>query len=317
MAESRGFMRNLFGILCVLAAGISFGFMPLFKRWVSDADPGVSTAMLLLLRFSIAAAVLLGVIVAMRLPMPKGRILVGYILMGCIGYFGEAYCFFGALNFIPGGLVSLLLYTYPAFVTLAAWRFMGERLTAWTVLSLLTASVGMAMTILPTLTADHGPANAGHRWIGVMLGLGTALIYGLYVLVGSVLGKQWNGPLQSSFIVMSSAAAMFLGVALVQGDRLPNAAGAWIGAITLALVGSVIAITALLAGLAILGPVKTSALSLVEPLSTVVVGALFLNEHLTPVQLVGGALILAGAGMAVKPSKGSDQAPTAIARPGA
>lgn len=311
-------MRKLIGILCVLAAGIGFGFMPLFKRWVSDADPGVSTAMLLLLRFSIAAAVLLVVILALRLPMPRGRILGGYILMGCIGYFGEAYCFFGALNYIPGGLVSLLLYTYPAFVTLAAWRFMGERLTAWTLLSLLTASIGMAMTILPTLAAEGNPAHAGHRWLGVLLGLGTALIYGLYVLFGSVLGKRWNGPLQSSFIVMSSAAAMFLGVALVQGDRLPNAAGAWVGAVTLALVGSVIAITALLAGLAILGPVKTSALSLVEPLSTVVVGAIFLNEHLSPVQLAGGALILAGAGMAVKPAKGSDRtvpaAPDADAR---
>jgi hypothetical protein len=170
-------------------------------------------------------------------------------------------------------------------------------------LSLLTASLGMAMTILPTLTADDSASHAGQRWLGVVLGLGTAAIYGLYVLFGSVLGKRWNGPLQSSFIVMSSAAAMFLGVALVQGDRLPNAAGAWIGAVTLALVGSVIAITALLAGLAILGPVKTSALSLVEPLSTVVVGAIFLNEPLAPVQLAGGALILVGAGMAVKPSK--------------
>lgn len=296
-------MRTLYGILCVLAAGIGFGFMPLFKRWVDDSDPGVTTAMLLMLRFAIAAAVLLVVILALRLPMPRGKTLAGYVLMGCIGYFGEAYCFFGALNYIPGGLVSLLLYTYPAFVTIAAWRFMGERLTPWSIGSLVIASVGMAMTILPTLSADAGAGPAQHRWLGIALGLGTAIIYGAYVLAGSVLGRAWNGPLQSSFIVMSSAAAMFAGVALAHGDRFPNASGAWIGAITLAIVGSVIAITALLAGLAILGPVKTSALSLVEPLSTVIVGAIFLNEHLGGTQLVGGVLILVGAGLAIRPAK--------------
>ena len=40
--------------------------------------------------------------------MPRGRVLGWYVLMGAVGYLGEAYCYFGALRFLPGGLVSLL-----------------------------------------------------------------------------------------------------------------------------------------------------------------------------------------------------------------
>jgi drug/metabolite transporter (DMT)-like permease len=293
-------MRQLFGVLCVLTAGISFGFMPLFKRWIITSDPQVSNPVILFLRFSIAACVLGVITFAARLPMPKGRVLLAYIAMGCIGYFGEAYCFFGALDYISGALVSLLLYTYPAFVTLGAWKFMGERLTARTIAALIVATAGMTLTVWPALS-EH--SAGGGKLIGIALGIGTAIIYGGYVLTGSVLSRHWNGPIQSSLVIMSSAAAMFAGVAVFRGDSLPHGTGAWVGVVSLSLVTSVIAITALLAGLAILGPVRTSALSLVEPLSTVVVGSLFMNERLVGVQWVGGILILTGAALSISPGK--------------
>jgi len=53
------------GVVCVIAAGVSFGFMPLFKTWVVAGDSNLSTAMLMFLRFGVAAAVL-GVVIAVR-----------------------------------------------------------------------------------------------------------------------------------------------------------------------------------------------------------------------------------------------------------
>jgi len=101
-------------------------------------------------------------------------------------------------------------------------------------------------------------------------------------------------------VVMAAAAVMFGGVALVRADSFPASSGAWLGAGALAILCSVVAITCLLAGLAIIGPVKTSAISLVEPVSTIAVGGLFLNERLSSWQWVGGALILVGAGLAIQ-----------------
>jgi DME family drug/metabolite transporter len=96
---------------------------------------------------------------------------------------------------------------------------------------------------------------------------------------------------------------MFAGVAIASGDPLPSTAAAWTGVVALAILCSVVAITCLLAGLAILGPVKTSALSLVEPLATVLVGATLLGERLGWPAGLGGAFILGGAALSIVPPK--------------
>ena len=287
------------GALLVVTASVSFGFMPLFQRMVTAADPNISTAMLLMLRFTLASAVLLCVIVWRRLPMPRGRVLGWYVLMGAVGYFGEAYCYFGALLHLPGGLVALLLYLYPTFVTLASWWWLGARPTGRTIAAVAIGTLGMALTIVPTIGQVEG-GGAG-RWIGLALGVGTAVIYAAYVIAGGTLARHWNGPLQGAFVVMASAAVMFAGVALASGDPLPSTARAWTGIASLAILCSVVAITCLLAGLAILGPVKTSALSLVEPLATVLVGATLLGERIGWLAGLGGVLILGGAALSIVP----------------
>ena len=63
----------------------------------------------------------------------------------------------------------------------------------------------------------------------------------------------------------------------------------------IALLSTVLAITLFFAGLERIGPVRASTLSTVEPLCTVVLAAWVLDESMAPVQLAGGALILAAA----------------------
>ncbi len=301
-----GASRTAAGVVMVTAASVSFGFMPLFQRWVTGSDPHISTAMLLMLRFSLASAALLTIILWRRLPLPRGKVLACYVLMGALGYFGEAYCYFGALLHLPGGLVSLLLYTYPTFVTLASWWWLGARPTPRTSLALAAGTLGMALTIVPTINAGGGEGPG--RWIGLALGVGTAVIYAGYVLAGGAMATRWNGPLQGAFVIMTSAAAMFAGVAVASGDPLPSGAAAWTGIAALALLCSVVAITCLLGGLAILGPVRTSAISLVEPLATVLVGAALLGERIGWLTGAGGVLILAGAALSIGPAATTTEA---------
>ncbi|MGH8803029.1 MAG: EamA family transporter, partial [Casimicrobiaceae bacterium] len=64
-----------------------------------------------------------------------------------------------------------------------------------------------------------------------------------------------------------------------------------------ALVSTVVAITLFFAGLARVCATRAATLSTVEPIVTVVLGALILDERITPVQVGGGALILAAVWM--------------------
>ena len=94
-------------------------------------------------------------------------------------------------------------------------------------------------------------------------------------------------------VVIASAAAVFIVAAAGRGPRWPADAGGWAAVAAIALVSTVAAITLFFAGLERIGPVRASTLSTVEPLFTVALAAIVLGETIAPVQLAGGALILA------------------------
>jgi drug/metabolite transporter (DMT)-like permease len=60
-------------------------------------------------------------------------------------------------------------------------------------------------------------------------------------------------------------------------------------------IGTVLSVTLFLAGVARVGPTGASLLSTLEPVFTVALGVVVLQETLAPVQVVGGALVMAAA----------------------
>ena len=87
------------------------------------------------MRFGLAAAILWAGLLARRgvTRLPARRI-GGLLLMGGVGYVGQSFAYFTALQTISAATTSLLLYTYPALVTLLAWLLLKDRLTlrrAW------------------------------------------------------------------------------------------------------------------------------------------------------------------------------------------
>src|SRR5690606_25826955 len=69
----------------------------------------------------------------------------------------------------------------------------------------------------------------------------------------------------------------------------------WGALAAIALVSTVLAIALFVTGLAQLGATRTALISMLEPVVTVLMAWFFLHEHLGPVQLGGGALVLVGA----------------------
>jgi len=237
---------------------------------------------LLALRFGIAAAMLFAISLACRESRPRGRTLAALILLGGLGYGGQAFTFFTALTLAPAGVVALLLYLYPALVTaLSAW-VLREKLTAAKLAALAVALLGTVLTI--------GPASAAQP-LGIALGIAAAAIYSVYIVAGSRLSARVP-PRQMATVVTGSAAAVFAAAALAEGPVWPGTAAGWLSIVGIAVVSTVAAIALFFAGLERIGPTRASVLSTVEPLCTVLLAALILGETIAPLQLVGGALIL-------------------------
>jgi len=273
-------MRYLIGVFLILISGSAFGTLAVFARLAYE--DGVTPITLLFLRFGIASLCMLFITLLRGIPIPRGWVLLGLALMGGIGYVGQALSYFTALTLIPAGLVALLLYLYPAIVTILAVIILKERISKWKMVALFIALGGTVLTI--------GPTGGGHL-LGVIFGLSAAFIYSVYILVGSKITKQVTA-VQSSTVVIVSAAIVSGGLVAIQGVALPATAFGWASVIAIALISTILAIVTFFAGLERVGPTNASTLSTVEPAVTVVLAALVLGEAISFMRLVGGIMII-------------------------
>ncbi|MCY1036769.1 EamA family transporter [Corallococcus sp. BB11-1] len=280
------------GFLLVALSGASFGALGLFARWAYAAGADMPT--LLFLRFTLAGLVLTCVMLARRRRWPRGRVLLGLVLLGALGYFAEGSAYFVALQHASAGLVALLLYLFPALVAVLQVALGREHLSRTRWLAVALALAGTALTV------DPGPDA---KPLGIALGVLSAVIYAVYVLSSArVVGPA--GPLGASTVILLSAGLAFGALMLAKGPSFPQTAGGWGAVAGLSLLSTVVAVLTFFAGLERIGPVNTSLLSTLEPVMAVVLGALFLGERLSLRQGAGGLLIL----VAVVVLAGSDPA---------
>jgi len=278
------------GSALVILSSISFGTLALFAQRSYEAGFGQVT--LLMVRF-VAASALLVVLAAWRRPIwPSPRKLAGLLAMGGL-YVGQSFTFFAALKHIPPSMVSLLLYLYPGIVTIAAVLIFQERMY-----SAKWGAVGMAIIGSVLIIGVSGKGNMP----GIAYGIGTAIFYSAYLLTGTRV-LQGVDSLASSTIVMVTAAVAYTFLAVLQGFAWPTDADGWTWALLLAVIPTFIAISTLLAGLDRIGPVATSTLAAIEPLSTSALSVAFLGERLTAIQMFGGACILAAVIILARASK--------------
>ena len=273
-------MQYLIGVFLIIVSGISFGAAAIFARFAYEA--GTNPITLLFLRFGIASICMIFIILVRKNPLPRGRILIGLVLMGALGYVGQSFCYFTGLTLASAGLVALLLYLYPAIVTVISVIFLKEPVSKLKITALVLALAGTVLTI--------GPAGGGQP-LSIILSLGAAFIYSIYILVGSKIVKQGTA-IQSSTVIIISAAVVYGGLISIQGPAFPVTLSGWISVIALALISTVLAVVTFLAGLERVGPTNAATLSTIEPVVTVTLASLVLGEIITPLRIAGGMMIL-------------------------
>lgn len=272
-------LQRILGILLVAGSAAAFGTLAIFGRYAYAAKMDAIT--ILFLRFSLAALVLLVLLFLRCEPLPRGRPLAPLIGMGAIGYVGQAFCYLAALNYASSGLVALLLYLYPAFVTVLSVVVLQERMTRLKLLALVLALVGTGLTIGP----------AGGQLLGILLALGAAAIYSIYIIVGVQVMKQVSA-VQSSTVIMAAAGVMACLLMTINGPHWPATMAGWWAVAGIVIVATVLPAITFLIGLRRVGPTTAAMISTLEPVVTVLLAAWLEQERLQPVTLIGGALIL-------------------------
>lgn len=278
------------GSALLIVSAACFGAMGVFGKLAYEA--GVTPGALLLLRFS-AAAVLLAALVVLRpglRPAPSPgtggwRPALTAVALGAVGYATPSLLFFTALERLDASLVTLVLYSYPVFVTLAAAALGRDRLTPARGAALVIASGGTLLVLV-------GAGGVGFDGLGVSLAFGAALTYTVYLLVADTVVHRLPPLVLSAWVMTGAALALAVRTLVTGGLDLRFGPAGWFWIAAMAIVSTVLGLVTFFAGLRRTGPSTAAILSTFEPVVTAALAAVTLGELLTPLQLVGGLLVL-------------------------
>ncbi|WP_411280380.1 DMT family transporter [Gemmatimonas sp.] len=190
----------------------------------------------------------------------------------------------GSLRWIPAATASFLFYTFPAWVAVITAIRGSERLDRTRVTALVLALGGIGFMV-------GAPSAASLNPLGVAAVLTAALVYALYIPVLGALQRERDA-IDVSQAISVGGAVLFVAWAASTGTlfRIPDAAA--FGASALQGVLTAVSFLAFLAGLRVLGAVRTAITSTVEPFWTTLLGVVVLRQSVGTGTLIGGVAIM-------------------------
>ncbi len=238
------------------------------------------------LRFGLAAIVFGVLCAALRLPLPRGRVLGLVVLYGLLGFAVTYGCLYWALQEVPAGVGAVVMAVGPLLVLLLAVAHGMERLSARALAGALVAIVGSVLIFFQ-------PSEIASGWVSLVVLLVGALSASEAVVVSKRVGRQH--PVAMNFVAMSAGAAALLIVSAAAGERLAVPAET---ETQLALLYLVFATVALF--LCVLVVVQrwtassTAYVFVLMPIVALALGALVADEPITLTTVLGGGIVAAG-----------------------
>ena len=306
---------RLVGIALVVISACGFGSGALFAKPIYAN--GVDWMTLLSWRFVFAAALSWGWLLlwpsrrrALR-ALSRRRVLV--LLALGIFYMANTGTYYAGLETVDASLAALIVYIYPTVVAVISIRFarrlQGRR--AWGALALATAGIALA---LGGINPQHAPPL-----LGLVVMTASPLIYAVWiVLAARMSGERRESPdaeatppydsetttdsepadsAPTAAIMLSATAVGWTAAAVAFGRPvLPSEVpiDAWWALFGIGLLATAVAMQGFYAGARRIGAAQASLVSTVEPVYTITLAALLLHESLTPVQILGGIMVIMG-----------------------
>jgi len=268
------------GTLLCLAAGMAFSVSPVLIQIAYSHGAAVSGV--LAWRYLVAALLLAGIAGRRLLGIPL-RAAIAAFALGALVYALDSALFFASLERTSAPLASLLHYAHLALVVGVAALVGRERLTRRRLFALTGIFAGVALV---------GGAAVNPDGLGILMALGSAAAYAVYILLSDRLLRDAD-PMALTALLTAGASTSFLVAGALFGTL--GAVGGPAGLACLggaALVGSVFAVSSFLKGVRLVGPSTASLLVTVEVPVTIALAAFVLKQHLTPAQLGGAALVV-------------------------
>ncbi len=194
--------------------------------------------------------------------------------------------YFYAVDYIGSGLAMVLFFCYPIFVALLDWLH-GKNSP-----SKITA-IGLLIVILGTLClSDLQQCNIS--FYGLAWGFLCAFSFGIYFYTSQLAIKSIS-VVSGTFCICLGNCLIFTFLFLWDGVfQVPTTISALTNISALAVLSTLLPIYFVFVALRYIDGTKASILSVFEPIVTIILGVIFLNEKISVLQYCGVGVVLVG-----------------------
>ncbi|MEQ3144271.1 EamA family transporter [Phocaeicola coprocola] len=210
------------------------------------------------------------------------------LILGLL-YTSSSVFLFEAYNYITSGLATTIIFLYPVLVAIIMVFL--RVVPSWPVwLSIILTFVGVVIMTQSDSTQTINP-------IGVILSLGSALVYALFIVIinrSKIISNISNSLL--TFYALTVGAIIFFGKITLSGIHITTGLTgnmAWLNLVGLAILPTVVSTATLAIATRNIGATKASVLGVFEPVTAILIGTVVFGEALTTNIIVGILLSIA------------------------
>ena len=270
-----------------IITGITYGLNPLFG--VPLMKEGAAIESILFFRYAIAVLFLGGFLLLSRQSFKISWKQAGVLLILGLLYTSSSVFLFEAYNYITSGLATTIIFLYPVLVAIImVFLRVVPSCPVW--LSIILTFVGVVIMTQSDSTQTINP-------IGVILSLGSALVYALFIVIinrSKIISNISNSLL--TFYALTVGAIIFFGKITLSGIHITTGLTgnmAWLNLVGLAILPTVVSTATLAIATRNIGATKASVLGVFEPVTAILIGTVVFGEALTTNIIVGILLSIA------------------------
>lgn len=224
---------------------------------------------------------------------PTRRDWIHVVILGLIGYYLASYLDFLGLQYVTAGFERLVLFLYPTIVVVLSALLLKVKIHAKQVIALVLSYTGIGLVFSDQLASAAGKSS--NIALGGALVFGSAVVYSFFLIGSSRVVHRFGAIRFTAYaMLVASMVAIVQFFATHQLNALSFPLPVYGLVLAMAIFSTVLPAIFMSEGLRRVGANQAALVGSIGPVVTIVLGWLFLNETLGPLQIVGGGLVLLG-----------------------
>jgi drug/metabolite transporter (DMT)-like permease len=284
----------LAGTICVLVAAACFSAKAVIIKMAYVHPVDAATLLTLRMLFSAPFFVLMALWATRKSevrPLTRKQWL-SVIVLGFTGYYLASYLDFLGLKYVTAGLERLILFLYPTIVVLLSAWWLKKPIRRHHIIALVLSYGGIALVFTENLNFG---GHAQEVALGGALVFASGVVYSFYLIgagetVGSIGAMRFTA--YAMLVACAVSLAQFFLTHPTADLQLPHEV--YRLALTMAILSTVIPAWLMSEGIRLTGANHAAMVGSIGPVVTIFLGYWFLGEPITVMQVLGGALVLAG-----------------------